>query len=136
MTTQSLPQVMFGDSPTMADELLSLVLSGRKTATCADLDSYQREDIPLPAPGHREIVLDGEKKPRCVLEYTEISVKTFKEVDERFARDEGEGDLSIEYWRKEHENFFRRGGVFKGGMFVVCKRFRVVETFGAQKVTP
>jgi uncharacterized protein YhfF len=30
----------FGDSPALADELLALVLAGRKTATCAALRDY------------------------------------------------------------------------------------------------
>ena len=30
----TLPSFAFGDSPAMADELLHLVLNGRKTATC------------------------------------------------------------------------------------------------------
>ena len=132
MTTENLSQVMFGDSPAMADELLSLVLNGRKTATCADLESYEREGVPLPTPGYREIVLDGEKTPRCVLEYCEVSVKAFNDVDEDFARDEGEGDLSLTYWRQEHEKFFRRLGVFKPDMPLVCSRFRVVETLAVQ----
>ncbi len=132
MTAQTLPQTMFGDSPGMADELLSLVLAGRKTATCAALESYEREGEPLPTPGSREIVLDGKKNPRCILEHYEVSVKAFNDVDEDFAKDEGEGDLSLTYWRREHEKFFRRLGVFKPDMPLVCTRFRVVETLAAQ----
>jgi uncharacterized protein YhfF len=47
-------------------------------------------------------------------------------------RDEGEGDLSLAYWRKEHEAYFRREGTFSEDMEVYCMRFRVVEVLPDQ----
>ena len=40
---QDLPRWAFGDNPALADELLALVLAGKKTATCGALWQYEDE---------------------------------------------------------------------------------------------
>jgi uncharacterized protein YhfF len=117
----------FGDSPELADELLALVLIGKKTATCCLLSQYEDEAWPIPKPGDRWIVLDGQQKPRCVIETTEIKTQRFDHVDAQFAHDEGEGDQSYAYWREAHEDYFTRQGRFAPDMLVVCERFRLIE---------
>jgi len=114
----------FGDSPEMADRLLGLVLAGKKTATTSALSdpTIAHNDI-----GKRWIVLDGKGKERAIIETAELRIVPFMEVDEAFARDEGEGDLTLSYWRKVHEDFFRREGVYSPDMKVVCERFKLVE---------
>ena len=111
----------------MADELLALALIDRKTATCADLDPYEREGIPVPTPSYREVIVDGSGNPRCDVEHTDVFIRTFESVDATFARGEGEGDISLENWRHEHEQFCRRISVFRRDGLLVCKRFSVVE---------
>ena len=81
----------FGDSPELADELLALVLSGRKTATCGALRDYGGAE-PMPEVGRRDVVLDGSGRRAAVIETVEAIVRRFDEVDADFARDEGEGD--------------------------------------------
>ena len=61
----------------------------------------------------------------------EITIRQFREVDAEFAAEEGEGDLSLEYWRQAHEEFFTNEGEIEGyafseEMLLVCERFRVV----------
>ncbi len=118
----------FGDSPELADELLALVLSGRKTATCGALRDYGGAE-PVPVVGRRDIVLDGRGEPAAVIETVSIEMKRFDEVDADFAAMEGEGDLSYAYWRQAHEAYFERNGGFSPDMILVCERFRLVETF-------
>lgn len=130
-----LPRFAFGDGPALADELLALVLAGKKTATCCSLAQYQAEGWEIPTPGYRWIVLDGAKRPRGVVETTEVTTKRFDEVDAEFARDEGEGDLTHEWWRAAHERYFQRQGFYAPDMRVVCERFRLVEVFQATKET-
>jgi uncharacterized protein YhfF len=119
----------FGDSPALADELLGLVLAGRKTATCGALNQFGEGGEPMPQVGRRDIVLDGKGRPAAVIETTEVTVMRFDEVDESFARDEGEGDLSLAYWRDAHETYFARNGGFAPDMEVVCERFKLIEVF-------
>ena len=114
----------FGDSPALADELLDLVLSGVKTATCSTEDEPNTS-----SPGERWIVLDGRGTPRCVIESLEITYRRYSEVDAAFAHDEGEGDRSLAYWRSAHRDYFGRLGKFSEDMMLMCERFRLVEIF-------
>jgi uncharacterized protein YhfF len=128
----------FGDSPALADELLALVLTGKKTATCGALRDFGGEE-PVPQVGRRDIVLDGQGRPAAIIETVSIEMKRFDEVDADFAAKEGEGDLSYEYWRSAHEAYFARNGGFSPDMILVCERFRLVETLdrkNTKRVTP
>ena len=126
-------QFAFGDTPTLKDELLALVLAGKKTATCGALRDVKDAQEPMPKVGRRDVVLDGAGKPAAVIETTEVRIRRFDEVDEDFARDEGEGDLSLTHWRAAHEAFFARNGGFAPDMELICERFRLVETLGEYK---
>jgi uncharacterized protein YhfF len=117
---RDLPRFAFGDGPALADELAALVVAGRKTATCMSPDDPNRPQV-----GERWIVLDGRAEPVCVIE-----------VDERFAFDEGEGDRTLETWRRNHRIYFGRLGTFAEDMRLVCERFRVVEVLGGPGASP
>lgn len=121
----------FGDSPEMADELLKPVLSGLKTATCSAVWEWEHEGNPPPKPGLLSVIMNGADEPRCIIETVEVNIKKYSEVDAAFARDEGEGDFSLEYWRAAHKRFFTRtlpaiGREFTEEMPLVCERFKVV----------
>src|SRR5262245_11916988 len=103
----------FGDTPEMVDKLLELVLAGKKTATTS---SWKEELANNNWKGKQWIVLDGKGVKRAVIETTELKKCRFDEVNETFVRDEGEGDLTLEYWRNEHEAFFRREGTYSPDM--------------------
>jgi uncharacterized protein YhfF len=121
----------WGDSPRLADELGALIANGTKTATCSALWEYEAEGEPLPEIGVKTVVLDGNDVPLCIVETREIEVRSYNEVDARFAYEEGEGDRSLEYWREAHWRFFSRTlrGIGKEpamDMPLVCERFRVI----------
>ncbi len=117
----------FGDSPALADELLELVLIGRKTATCwAASEGGKGVEV-----SKRWIVNDGQGRARAILETVEVTRRRFEEVDVGFAHDEGEGDRSLAWWRRAHTNYFTRRGEFAPGMEVYCERFRLVEVLDA-----
>ena len=121
----------FGDNPALADELGNLVLNGRKSATCSAVWNYEDEGEPFPQVGTLWLVLDGRSQPMCVVETVEVTFRRFDEVDEDFARAEGEDDLSLESWREGHKRFFTRtlaliGKEFSETMPLVCERFKVI----------
>jgi uncharacterized protein YhfF len=122
---QHLRTFAFGDNPTLADQLVELVIKGVKTATCSTED-----ELDTSASGERWIVLDGRGEPRCVIETTEVMHRRFNEVDANFASDEGEGDRSLAYWRDAHRAYFGRYGRFSEDMKLTCERLRLVEVFG------
>ena len=132
---RNLARYPFGDGPELADELLALVLEGKKTATCCGLWQYEAEKWPLPQVGGRWIVLDGKGNPRCVVETTGVEIKRFDNVDEKFAYDEGEDDRTYASWRRAHENYFTRQGKLSPDMMVVCERFKLIAVFAGEAVS-
>jgi uncharacterized protein YhfF len=121
----------FGDTPALADELLALVLAGPKRATATLALDFERSGDLLPEPGAYSVVLDGRGEPGCIIKTAEVEVKRFDQVDARFAWDEGEGDRTLETWRKWHRRCFARqcagwGIAFEERMPVVLERFELV----------
>ncbi len=118
------PTWSFGANDEQADELLDLVLAGTKTATASAYADYEAEQAPLPALGDLSIVLDSTGRPRALLQTSAVEVRPFGEVDAEHARLEGEGDLSLDHWRRVHEAFFAaEGHEATAGMPVVLERF-------------
>lgn len=120
----------FGHTAADAAELGALVVRGVKTATTSLLWAYAAEE-PLPQVGEFSIILDGADAPLCVIETTEVQMKAYRDVDDRFAYDEGEGDRSLAYWRDVHWRYFGEecaeiGRAPDPEMPVVCERFQVV----------
>ena len=86
---------------------------------------------PLPAPGDHWIITDGARVPRCILRTTNVELKPICEVDEEFARIEGEGDKSLAFWKRAHDAYFTRQGEREGfaydnSMVGVCEQFERV----------
>jgi uncharacterized protein YhfF len=90
-----------------ANELLGLYLCGKKSAGSSLLQDFIKAGDRLPEPGHHWIVLDRDRKPKCILKTVRVEIHKFKDIPERIAQAEGEGDLSLAYWRKAHEAFFK-----------------------------
>ncbi len=114
-----------------ADELAALVAAGRKTATASAYPLYELEEEPLPGKGEYSVILDSRDQAVCVIRTERVYVVPFREIDEEQARREGEGDLSLAYWREVHERFFRQelreaGLSFDQDMPVVCEEFSCV----------
>ena len=115
----------FGDSPELADELLALVVAGKKTATCGALRDYGADGEPMPEIGRSDIVLDGAGRPAAIIETIELARHRFDDVPEDFALAEGEGDYAE--WRAGHIAYFTRNGGWSPDLMLVCERFRLVE---------
>lgn len=84
------------------DELVKLVLSGSKTATSC----IYKENL-LPKIGDREILIFDNEKKACITVIKKIIITEFKDVTEELAFLEGEGDKSLEYWKKVHFEYFK-----------------------------
>jgi uncharacterized protein YhfF len=115
----------------LADELADLIARGDKTATSTLLRHYEESGEPLEQAGDLIVVLDSKGQPRCVIEMTEIETRPFRDVDAGFARDYGEGGISLPWWREHLGAYYARQSAAKGWPFdentpLVCKRFRLV----------
>ncbi len=118
----------FGDSERMCNELLVLVRSRKKTATCGALRDFGPGGEPMPLVGRRDIVLNWDGTPALVIETLEVSIQRFCDMDMEFALAEGEND-DLEGWRRDHRRYFERTGGFEPEMELVCERFRLIEDF-------
>ena len=126
----------FGDSPQMADELLGLVLAGKKTATCGALRDFDgtRSSEPMPVVGRQDVVLDGQGRPAALIETLDVAFCRFDEIDADFAEAEGEGPF--ETWHSGHQTYFTRNGGFDPKMKLVCERFKLVRDLRADQTRP
>ena len=119
----------FGDDgkPELMTELGLLVRDGPKRATTSRVDDYAQDGDPIPAAGEHSVILDGEGHPLCIIRTTSIEVRPFGEVDEAFAWDEGEGDRTLEDWRRAHIWYFASvGNPIEASTPVVLERFAKV----------
>ena len=119
----------FGDPsmPDLATELALLVRHGPKRATAGLASDYEDENETLPAVGDLSVILDGEGSPVCVIRTTEVEVRRFGDVEEAFAWDEGEGDRTLDWWRRAHLWFFeQRGTHVDGDTLMVLEHFELL----------
>ena len=128
---ESLPRGEFAFPGPLRDELVASVLRGEKTATAGLLAEYEEDGEPIPEAGSRFVVLDSQGRGVAIAETTEARVVRAGDVDEVFARDEGEGFETVAEWRAAHERFWGgyRPETITDDTLVVCQRFRLVEVF-------
>jgi len=121
-----LPPFELGHARTeLRRQLVAAVLRGEKTATAGLLAEYEAEGEQPDTVGDRCVLLGYDDEPVAVVEVTESRVVGAGEIDESFARDEGEGFESVEDWRVAHERFFERA--ITDDTLVEAIRFRVAE---------
>lgn len=118
----------FGEAP---DKLAELVLQGIKTATCSAYDLYQVNNEPLPEAGDYSIILNSDEEAVCIIRTLKVYVTEFSKVSEEHAFKEGEGDRSLDYWRKVHIDFLTNelasvNIAFDESKKVVCEEFEVI----------
>ena len=118
----------FGGAP---DRLAELVIKGIKVATSSLYYWYQSGKDCLPKTGEYSVILDAKGSAVCIIQTTKVYIVPFCEVSEEHARKEGEGDLSLAYWRQVHEDFFSdelkaEQKDFSERMEVVCEEFQLI----------
>ncbi len=121
----------FGNTPEMADDLGRLVLAGIKTATSMLAFELEQKGGRQPATGDVEIVVGGSGQPLCVIELTEVVIRSFDEIDAAFVYDYGEGERTLDWWQREMWPWYvaecqQMGCEPSPKMPLVCFRFRRV----------
>lgn len=119
----------FGNSPEMADELLELVLAGKKTATV----SVILEEEPQPQIGDVSLVLNGRGEPACTIRTTYLETVRFCDLTWEMVRQEGE-DETFEQWKTGNYGYWmqdaaQRGYIFTEETMITFEQFEVVEIF-------
>lgn len=67
---------------------------------------YEEEVEPLPCVGAHSVLVDSDERPVAVLVTTAVDVIPLGKVTDRYAIDEGEGDVTAAQWRSAHESFW------------------------------
>lgn len=121
----------FCDNREDANICADLVVQGRKRATACSLAELELAGQPVPQPGDFAIVTDWDGKARAVIRTKGVDIRAFIDVDADFACEEGEGDLTLDWWRTAHRAYFERvlaGSSHKAddGLLIACERFEVV----------
>jgi uncharacterized protein YhfF len=94
---------------------------------------------PLPKVGNHWIVLDREEQPKLIVKTIRTEINKFELIPAHVARAEGEGDLSVEYWKKTHfglyEPFLAKWGIENiDDAEVITEHFEIV--FPKQLISP
>lgn len=84
------------------DKLIKLVLEGKKVAI-SSLYDYKR----LPKIGEESIIDFDNEKEACIVKTIDYKIIKFNEMTEELAKLEGEGNLSLDYWKKAHLDLFK-----------------------------
>lgn len=111
----------------MADELLALVLAGKKTATV----SVVLEDEQTPSVGDLSLVIDGHGNPACVIKTVHLETVKFCDLTWDMVKREGE-DENFEQWKSGNIRYWtrdaaKRGYTFTDQTLITFERFEVVE---------
>lgn len=120
----------FGDSAALCEEILALVRSGVKTATCDAAAHYGKGKDAWPEVGRRDVALNWDGTPAVMVETVEVFTRRFDEMDEDLVAAQGEfRDLA--HWQLGYTAYFKRAGVFSEDMKLMCERFKLVEDYAA-----
>ena len=116
----------FGTDKTESDYLFNLVKQGIKTAT-----SYLYTDENYVTPNKFSILCNWDGNEEIKLETINFYIVPFKDVTELHAYKEGEGDRTLNFWRKIHKDFFVKrlmlqGRTFSEDVLVVCEEFKML----------
>lgn len=96
----------YAGTPDITDELLELYLAGKKSAGSSLVEGFLATGDSLPEIGHYWIYLNSSGKPSCILQTRKIEIYKFKDIPVEVAIAEGEGDLTLAYWRKVHSELY------------------------------
>jgi len=94
-----------GGTPDLADEGAALILNGTKTATSSPLWDYP--DGRIPFVGALSVLLDGQQRAVAVVETVGVRLVRFCDVTDEMAKAYGEGQRTLEWWRRVIGDWYR-----------------------------
>jgi len=96
----------FCDTEKCANDLADLVLRGIKRATASLNYWYKSGKEIIPKAGELNVITNWDGIAQCITITRSVTILKFKDVSSEMASTEGEGDKSLDYWRKAHIHFF------------------------------
>lgn len=104
-----------GGTPELADYGAALLLDGTKTATSSPLWDYA--DGRIPFAGALSVLLDGRGQPVGIVETVGVERVRFRDVTEEMARAYGEGERTLQWWRRVIGDWYRNKAARDGQSF-------------------
>ncbi len=131
MNIEDLEKWHFEMTEKACNDLLDLVLQGKKKATSSSAAAFRIKGEEIPEEGSFSVITDWDGSPRCVVRTVRVRRLPYKDIGFDIAVLEGE-DSSLASWRENHEKFFRAEGeelgyTFTEDMEVIFEEFEVVE---------
>lgn len=112
------------------DKLIGLVLEGKKTAT-SSLYNFDK----IPVIGEESIIHFDNEKDACIVETVDYKIIKYNEITEELAKLEGEGDLSLNYWKQVHLNFLKSVNPnFKEDDKIIFEIFKVTKNLVEERL--
>lgn len=121
----------FCDNEKDANTCAELVVKDIKRATSHSLLGMQYREETMPKIGDFFVVTDWKGKAKCIIRTTSVKLLPYFAIHAEHARLEGEGDKSLEHWKKTHWDYYTRelepfGRRPLESMIVVFERFEKV----------
>lgn len=99
-------EASYAGNQKITDELIQLYLTGKKAAGSSLVEDFQHAGDPLPKAGNYWIILDSLGQSKCLVKTLKTVIHKFKDVPKEIAIAEGEGDLSLAYWKSAHSQLY------------------------------
>lgn len=121
----------FCDNEKDAKECGQLTEDRIKQATSTSLWWFEHFKEALPEVGNIYVISDWYGIAKAIVRTTSVEKIPFNEVSDEYAAIEGEGDKSLEHWKKTHWDYYTRDmepeGYFpKEDMLIVCEKFETL----------
>ncbi len=129
---KEMPQAgYFGDTEDDANALAKLVSKADKKATSHSLLGLQLREKAMPKVGDLFIVTDWGGNAKSIVRTTSVKLMPYFSIHTEHARIEGEGDKSLEYWKKVHWDYYTRelepfNRVPRESMIIVFEQFELL----------
>jgi uncharacterized protein YhfF len=107
--------ISIGGTPEAADLGAASILHGTKTATSSPLWDYP--DGRMPFVGALSVLLDGQQQAVAVVETVDVRTLRFRDVTEAMAKAYGEGESTLEWWRRVMGDWYRAKAARDGQHF-------------------
>lgn len=107
--------ISIGSVPEHADKGAALILNGTKTLTSSPFWDYP--DGKIPFVGALGVLLDGSRRPRAIVETKRVEILPSTAITEEMAHAYGEGEQTVEWWRRTMGAFYRASAARNGVVF-------------------
>lgn len=121
----------FCDNKVDANDCADLVVKEIKQATATSLWWFEKNKEKLPQIGDLYIITDWDGKAKAIIKTTKLEKVPYNEITADFALTEGEGNKSIEYWKKVHWAYYSRemkpfNETPTNNMIIICEYFKTI----------